>query len=93
MKIGSQAKFGEDQMDRFEFDISRHSAESFTKVAYFCTEKGDCSVEDIPVAEDRALLAILNERGLLGWELVQLFFAENGLIACWKRKITEVIDV
>ncbi len=79
-------------MNKFEYDISRHSADSFTKMQYFCTEKGDCSLEEIPVSEPQALSDILNERGAQGWELVQLLFGKGGMIGCWKRRIEDVIE-
>ncbi|MFH0959103.1 MAG: hypothetical protein V1897_10415 [Pseudomonadota bacterium] len=79
-------------MDRFVYDISRHTAESFGKVAYFCSEKGVCNVEEIPASEPMALLGILNERGAQGWELVQLLFGDRGVIACWEKRITDELE-
>ena len=93
LKAGSpKGRTGEKPMNRFEYDISRHTADSFSKVAYFCTEKGDCSVEQIPASEPQALVNILNERGTQGWELVQLLFGDGGVIACWKRRINDLVE-
>jgi len=74
-------------MDRFEYEITRHSAELFKKLIYFCTEQGDCGIDEIPAQEPQVLVDILNERGLQGWELVQLTFGGDGVMAYWKRKL------
>ncbi|MGC8658503.1 MAG: hypothetical protein ACP5U1_05460 [Desulfomonilaceae bacterium] len=79
-------------MDRFEYEITRHPSETFTKVVYFCTDKGDCGIDEIPSEEPQALVEALNERGDQGWELVQLMFGPRGVMACWKRKIADIIE-
>jgi hypothetical protein len=76
-------------MNRYEYEITTHSSESFRKVVYFCTDKGDCRISEVPAGEPEALVEILNERGALGWELVQLMFGKEGVMACWKRQITD----
>jgi hypothetical protein len=30
---------------------------------------------------------LLNERGGEGWELIQLLFGKDGVMACWKRRV------
>lgn len=75
-------------MDRFEYEITRHAADSFGRVIFFCSESGDCGIEEVPAEEPQALVDLMNERGLEGWELVQLFFGRDGMLACWKRKLT-----
>ena len=74
-------------MDRFEYEITRHSADSFGRVIYFCSEGGDCGIEEVPAEEPQALVDLMNERGLEGWELVQLLFGRDGVMACWKRRL------
>lgn len=74
-------------MDRFEYEITRHSADEFRRVVYFCSDAGTCSLEDVPAEEPQILVDILNERGLEGWELVQLITGKDGVLACWKRRI------
>lgn len=74
-------------MERFEYSITSHSAETFNRVVYFCSEKGDCGIHEVPEHEPQILVDILNERGLDGWELVQIMFGKGGLLACWKRKL------
>lgn len=76
-------------MNRYEYEITTHSSESFGKVVYFCTDKGDCRISEVPAGEPEALVEILNERGALGWELVQLMFGKVGVMACWKRQLTD----
>ncbi len=76
-------------MDRFEYSITRHSAESFRDVAYFCSEDGTCVLEDVPVDQVAVLEDILNERGRSGWELVQVAIGKDGLLAFWKRRVRE----
>jgi hypothetical protein len=35
------------------------------------------------------LSQILNERGNHGWELIQVSFGKDGMMAFWKRKVKE----
>lgn len=74
-------------MDRFEYEITTHNAETFSRLVYFCSEKGDCGIEHVPAEEPQILVDLLNERGREGWELIQLLFGSNGLMAYWKRKL------
>ena len=53
-------------MSSFEYRITKHSAEAFHRVAYYCSEQGEC---------------VLNEKSVQGWELVQLFFSRGGVVA------------
>ena len=69
----------------FEYEITRLPAEAFHRLAMFCSEKGDCSLDDVPLDQTRILEEALNDRGAHGWELVQLFFHESGVVAIWKR--------
>ncbi|UCG79218.1 MAG: hypothetical protein JSV21_05190 [Nitrospirota bacterium] len=73
-------------MDRYEYQITGHSAESFDRVNYFCTEEGKCGLNDVPGDQLQAFMGILNEQGQEGWELVQLFFGAQGVLAFWKRR-------
>jgi len=76
-------------MKRFEYDITQHSADAFDKVVYFCSETGQCSLEEVSRDQTRVLADILNQRGREGWELVQVAFGEDGVMAFWKRKVKE----
>jgi hypothetical protein len=74
-------------VDRFEYEISLHDSDTFKRVVYFCSDAGDCKLEGVPADEPQILADVLNERGLDGWELVQLLFGKDGVMACWKRKL------
>ena len=74
-------------MAGFEYDITKHGAEAFSRVAYFCSEKGECGVEEVPADQLQVMRDILNNRGAEGWELVQLFFGQEGVVGFWKRRL------
>jgi hypothetical protein len=76
-------------MKHFEYQVSNHPGESFQQVVYFCSEAGECSIEEVPADQTRILADILNERGRQGWELVQAFFGKDGIMAFWKRKVKD----
>jgi len=71
-------------MDRFEYEVTTHASDSFKEDAFACSEEGECK---IPGDKNALLTKALNERGLQGWELVQLFINKTGATAFWKRKI------
>ena len=74
-------------MARFEYEITKYSADEFTHLVFFCTDQGQCNIDQLPSDQMSALGTKLNERGSEGWELVQLFFGEGGVVAFWKRSI------
>ena len=76
-------------MKGFEYEITKHPAEAFKQIIYFCTETGQCSLDEVPVDQTEILAKMLNEKGKQGWELVQIFFGKEGLMAFWKRIITD----
>ena len=45
-------------MKRFEYEITKHSSDTFDKVVYFCSEAGQCSLNDVTKDETRVLSAI-----------------------------------
>ena len=73
-------------MKKFEYKISKHSAETFKELVYYCTESGECSLQQIPQDQTETLQNILNAEGATGWELVQVSFGGNGVIAFWKKE-------
>ncbi len=75
-------------MERFEYEITRHNSDEFRRVVYFCSDTGDCSLEDVPADEAQVLVDILNERGQDGWEMVQLLTGKDGVLAFWKRRVS-----
>lgn len=76
-------------MTRFEYEITRHPADTFNKIVYFCSKSGQCGIDEISQDQTRILTDILNNRGRKGWALVQIFFGEDGVMAYWKRKIKD----
>lgn len=76
-------------MKRFEYDITKHSADTFDKVIYFCSETGQCGLDEVSRDQTRILADILNQKGQEGWELVQIAFGQDGLMAFWKRKVKD----
>jgi hypothetical protein len=75
-------------MENYEYEITRHPADEFNRLTYFCAENGECSLEEIPDQQVTILRDILNEKGSDGWELVQLFFGKDGVVALWKRVVS-----
>jgi hypothetical protein len=74
-------------MGQFEYEITKHPADEFTHLVYFCTNEGECNFDQLPLNQTEVLEKILNERGAQGWELVQIFFGKDGVVAFWKRAI------
>ncbi|MBN2126646.1 MAG: hypothetical protein JW821_20265 [Deltaproteobacteria bacterium] len=72
-------------MSQFEYHITKHPFDEFRQLAYFCTDQGECKLEEVPGDEFRHLDGILNEKGAGGWELVQILIGRDGMVAFWKR--------
>jgi hypothetical protein len=79
-------------MKRFEYEITRHNADEFMRMVYFCSEGGQCKLEEVPADEPQYLVDMLNQRGREGWELIQLLFGKDGVMACWKRQLASAGD-
>jgi hypothetical protein len=77
-------------MSLFEYEITRHPAEAFREVVYFCSNDGSCNLEQISQDQIEKLESTLNERGKEGWELVQVSIGKNGILVFWKRSISEM---
>lgn len=73
-------------MEKFVYEITKYPAEAFSQLVFFCSEKGQCTIDQVPKVQTRMLEELLNERGAQGWELVQLSFGTDGAIAFWKRR-------
>jgi len=74
-------------MKGFEYKITKHPAETFRELVYYCTESGECTLDQIPYEQTEMLQKILNEEGARNWELVQVSFGSNGIIAFWKKEL------
>jgi len=73
-------------MKKFTYEITKYPAEKFNQLVFFCSETGECSVDQVPGDQAKHLESLLNERGEQGWELIQVFFGKDGIMAFWKRK-------
>lgn len=51
----------------------------------FCDVEGDCFFDDGPNPLTHAIETLLNRIGSDGWELVQVVFRTEQIIAFWKR--------
>lgn len=74
-------------MKGFEYKITKHPAETFSELVYYCSEAGECNLDQIPHDQTETLQNILNAEGATGWELVQVSFGRNGIIVFWKKKL------
>ena len=74
-------------MIHFEYEITKHSAVEFSKLVYFCSDQGECNMEDLPSDQLNVLRDILNKRGGEGWELTQILVGKDGVVAFWKRAV------
>jgi hypothetical protein len=74
-------------MKKFQYEITRHPSSKFNQLVYFCTDQGECNLEQVPSTHIDVLKELLNDRGEQGWELVQLFFGKDGIVAIWKKPI------
>ncbi len=76
-------------MPRYEYQITRHSADSLNELTFYCTENGTCSLSEVPEDQSAVLRNILNEMGMESWELVQISFGKEGFICFWKRAVED----
>lgn len=79
--------FGVAFVIRFEYEITTHAVEELTKLVYFCSDQGECALNDLPPDQLGLLVKLLNRRGEEGWELIEMFFGKDGIVAFWKRAI------
>ena len=76
-------------MEKFIYEISKYPAEALNQLVFFCSEKGECRINQVPHDQTKILEELLNEQGAQGWELIQLFFGKDGVIAFWKRRLQD----
>jgi len=76
-----------ESMEHYQYEITRHPAKLFNELVVFCSEKGECSLEEVPHDQAKQLEEILNERGRQGWELVLPLFGKDGILIFWKKII------
>ena len=73
-------------MKTFQYEITKHSTQEFKHLAYFCTDRGECKIDELPAGQISVLKEILNKKGGQGWELIQIFLNEDGILAFWKKE-------
>lgn len=74
-------------MKHYEYKITKYPAETFNELVYFCSETGECTLDQIPHDQTEILKDILNAEGVTGWELVQIAFGRNGVLVFWKKEL------
>jgi len=84
-------------MNKFEHTIKIYSLAELKKrgvdiekennLIYACRPDGECEVHEVGVEQLDNLSALLDEMGILGWELVQLVFHQSGIVTFWKRLV------
>lgn len=74
-------------MKQFEYEITKHHADDFTHLVYFCNPEGECNLDQVPSDQTKILEELLNQRGKDGWELLQTLFGKDGIVIFWKREI------
>ena len=70
---------------QFEYAVEKYPTEQFVHLVYFCTDQGECGLDDLPSEQMKTFETLLNAKGAEGWELVQSFFGADGVLAIWKR--------
>ena len=75
------------RMKKFEYEITKHEAKTFDQLVYFCSETGECKLDKVSLSQINTLNNLLNERGKQGWELIQVSFGKDGIIAFWKHEL------
>ena len=70
----------------YKYRITKHPAGEISSIVYFCTENGKCKYDQVPTDQLKKLEEILNIEGKEGWELIQLSFGEDGVVAFWKKE-------
>jgi len=77
-------------MDSFEYRVTRHPAEAFREIVYFCSSEGSCDLEVITSDQIKKMEDLLNEGGHQGWELVQATFGKDGVLVFLEKTDEEL---
>jgi hypothetical protein len=83
-----QEPVNKSNMKHWEYTITKHPSDEFKQLVYFCSDQGNCNLEEVPSDQLNTLGGILNEMGEDGWELVQIFLGQIGVVAFWKKDIS-----
>ena len=74
-------------MKKYKYEITKHPSDLFSDLVFFCSENGECSLNQVPHDQAAQVKEILNERGSAGWELITISFGKDGMIGFWKREV------
>jgi len=88
-------------MDRWEYQITTHSVSDVLKAreelghppepggpaVIYCDTKGECFLDEAPNPYVDSIVHILNQRGVQGWDLVQVTFRQADFICIWRREL------
>ena len=89
-------------MKRWEYNITSYSIEQVQvlrdRLGYpieaerpviFCSDKGACVLDNVPNANTKTLLHILNTQGTEGWQLASVTFRSEEMVCFWMREVVE----
>mgnify|MGYP001035204307 FL=1 len=71
---------------KFVYAVEKYHTEQFVRLVYFCTDHGECALNELPSEQMKAFESLLNAKGSEGWELVQTLFGQDGVVAIWKKE-------
>jgi hypothetical protein len=84
-------------MNRWRYRITVHSVQEIlsdlsgppepASPMLFCDEHGVCTFDSAPNPLLQAMERVLNRSGEEGWELVQIAFRPEQMVAFWKRPL------
>jgi len=81
-------------MERWEYEIDTYPIEQVVEgmkkdgITITCDPQGICIAREMPSAGIEPIVALLNQRGAMGWELVETHYNSQSvaLVTIWKRK-------
>ena len=76
-------------MKTYQYQVSIEDGSRFKDMVYFCTNTGECKAEQLPADSKSRFQEWLNQKGEEGWELVQVYFSSEGLVAIWKKELIQ----
>lgn len=82
---------------KFEYTIKIYSLDKLrdagidieeeNNIVYACRPNGECEIHEVGIEQLDNLSGILNDMGNEGWELIELFFHQSGIVTFWKRAV------
>jgi hypothetical protein len=88
-------------MNRWEYQITTHPVSEVLEVreklghppdpsgprVVYCDTEGQCFFDEAPNPYVEAIVHILNDKGEVGWELVQIAFREADFSCIWRKEL------